>query len=114
MTYIDICVFQGCTSLTDVYCNAQNIPETKETTFDGVPFASATLHVPASAIDKYKATEPWSKFGSIVPLTTPVGDIICDEPTAGSQSYYDLLGRHSNQPVQRGIYIRNGKKVVIK
>lgn len=92
MTYIDAYVFYGCTSLTEVYCHAENIPETKDYTFDGVPFASATLYVPASAIDKYKTTEPWSNFGSIVPLTTPISNVLGDESSMG-QSYYDLHGR---------------------
>ena len=117
MTYIDVYVFYGCTSLTEVYCHAENIPETKDNTFDSVPFASATLYVPASAINKYKATEPWSNFGSILPLTTPINSILSDEPTMG-QSYYDLQGRKLAAP-QKGINIirhsdGNGKTVLVK
>ena len=70
MTFIDNCVFQGCTSLTQVYCHAENIPETGETAFDEVPFASATLYVPAGSVDKYKAVSPWNKFGNIKPLNS--------------------------------------------
>ena len=119
MTYIDVCVFMGCSNLTEVYCHAENIPETKDDTFDGVPFASATLYVPASAIDMYKATEPWSNFGSIVPLTTPIDNVLSDELTAGSPSYYDLQGRHIvNDKLSRGVNIirhsdGTSKKVMI-
>jgi hypothetical protein len=68
MTFIDICVFQDCASLTQVYCHADNVPKTGETAFDGVPFASATLYVPAGSVDLYKAVSPWNKFGNIEPL----------------------------------------------
>ena len=30
--------------------------------------ANATLHVPATAIENYRATAPWSEFGTIVPI----------------------------------------------
>ncbi len=32
-------------------------------------YENPTLHVPAVSIEQYKVTEPWSNFGSIVPLT---------------------------------------------
>lgn len=115
MKYIDICVFQDCTNLTEVYCYAEDIPETKETTFKNVPLAAATLHVPAEAVDKYRAVSPWNLFGNIVELTgTPVTGIHSDNPSVSSPSYYDLQGRYSNQPAQRGVYIYNGKKIIVK
>ena len=43
---------------------------------------SATLYVPASAIDAYKTTEPWSKFGTIQTLEgTEVEIKKCETPT---------------------------------
>ena len=110
--------FQFCENLTEVYCLAANVPRTHIDAFWGVPYASITLYVPASAIDKYKATEPWSKFGNILPLTTPVNDILFDELTAGSQSYYDLQGRRIGNK-NRGLNIirhpdGTSRKVLLK
>ena len=58
--------FYGCSSLTDVYCDANEVPEAVSSAFPYASLKSATLHVPAGSIDKYKAQSPWSRFGNIV------------------------------------------------
>ena len=62
-------VFASCTYLTDVYCMAENVPSTKTTAFDGSYVEFATLHVPASSINAYTTTAPWSSFGTIEALS---------------------------------------------
>ena len=62
--------FQNCLKLTDVYCNAKNVPKTDNTAFAGTPIKSATLHVPAEAVEAYRKTLPWSDFKEIVPLNS--------------------------------------------
>jgi len=66
LTHIGDYAFAGCDNLTDVYCFADKVPTTGSNVFHGTPIASATLHVPAGMVDKYKATSPWSNFGNIV------------------------------------------------
>ena len=61
--------FSYCSGLADVYCLAEEVPSTPSNAFGNSPVSDATLHVPATSIDAYKAKEPWSSFGSIVPLT---------------------------------------------
>ena len=61
--------FSKCSNLKDVYCFAERIPSTKSNAFNNSSIENATLHVPASALEKYKSTEPWSNFGNIVALT---------------------------------------------
>ena len=76
VTYIGECAFADCNNFTDVYCYAENVPSTGSTAFGDtptffgyqLPIASATLHVPAGSVDKYKTTSPWSGFGNIVAL----------------------------------------------
>ena len=68
MKHICYDAFSGCSNLTDVYCYAENAPIAWDGAFRNVPIASATLHVPAGSIDKYKTTSPWSSFGNIVAL----------------------------------------------
>ena len=58
--------FAYCPKLADVYCYTETLPSTYSNAFDGSNIESSTLHVPASAIDKYRTTEPWSKFGTII------------------------------------------------
>ena len=72
--------FSNCAQLTDVYCLAENVPYTDATAFDGSLTEYATLHVPASAINTYKGTAPWSKFKEIVP-TEDVAIEKCATPT---------------------------------
>ena len=68
MTSIGICAFQNCSNLTDVYCYAEKVPNTNSDAFYNSPVASATLHVPEGSLEAYKATSPWSEFGTIVSL----------------------------------------------
>ena len=60
--------FADCYGLTDVYCYAKEVPSTETYVFNDSNIENATLHVPASAIDSYKETEPWSGFGTIVAI----------------------------------------------
>ena len=61
-------VFSELSNLADFYCFADSVPKINKETFYDTPIASATLHVPAGSIEKYKATSPWKDFGSIVAL----------------------------------------------
>lgn len=130
MRYIDDCVSQGYTSLATVCCYAETITETGETVFAEVPLADATLYVPATSLDLYKATAPWSQFGAILPIGVPEG--IAHHPVNAEvsprQPIYDLSGRlivnrqslnlQSLKPGSskgsQGVYIHEGKKYIIK
>ena len=82
VTSIGSRAFFDCTNLTDVYCYAQNPPSAHAyevhydaelvyyvfPTFDESIILSATLHVPASSVETYSTTIPWSEFGSIVAI----------------------------------------------
>ena len=59
--------FYSCHSLQNVCCYAVNVPSADDLAFEETPYG--TLHVPASALEAYKATWPWNKFNSIVALT---------------------------------------------
>ena len=58
--------FAGCKKLNDVYCYATKLPSKGRDVFSSL--ATATLHVPAESIDKYKEAEPWKNFNKIVPI----------------------------------------------
>ena len=67
VTSIGACCFERCESLADFYCYALSPPSI----FEGFAYsntANATLHVPASKIEEYKAAEPWKNFKEIVAL----------------------------------------------
>ena len=70
VTSIGYGAFADCTSLTNVYCYAKNVPETNSYTFININIGNATLHVPAASLESYQTTSPWSDFGTIVSLPT--------------------------------------------
>ena len=61
--------FGYCKKILDVYCYAEKVPSTSPYAFSSSSISIATLHVPDASIDSYKATEPWSSFGSIIGLS---------------------------------------------
>ena len=65
VTSIEQKAFAGCSKLEDVYCYAEKIPSTSTDAFKDSYPQYATLHIPASALNDYKATAPWSEFGTI-------------------------------------------------
>lgn len=67
-TLIGALAFANCKELTDVCCYAENVPETSSDAFKNSYPQNITLHVPESALDDYKATNPWIKFKEIVAL----------------------------------------------
>ncbi|MBR5594408.1 MAG: leucine-rich repeat domain-containing protein [Bacteroidaceae bacterium] len=60
--------FAKCSNLTDVYCLATSVPSTYSDAFNESYPEYMTLHVPEEAINSYKATAPWSSFGTVVTL----------------------------------------------
>ena len=69
--YIRDCAFANCSSLTDVFCLAVDVPSASSDAFDGSFVNSPVLHVPAPSIESYRTTNPWSQFQIIVPYEEP-------------------------------------------
>ena len=42
-------------------------------------YATATLRVPVQAVDTYRSTDPWSRFGNIVGIDPSLGDVNMDD-----------------------------------
>ena len=73
VTRIGSCAFDLCENIENVYCYSEEVPSTNVWIFDGTYIENATLHVPASAIEAYKTTAPWSDFGTIKAIEETVG-----------------------------------------
>lgn len=109
--------FHHCSNISNVYCYAKQVLSAIW------PFSnasSATLHVPASVIEDYRNTVPWSSFGAIVALTDEevgieqIGNGL-STMDKGADAWFTLDGRQlSGKPATKGFFIRNGKKVLIK
>jgi surface protein len=69
--------FSGCSKLTSVTCKATSVPTTESNAFTSSNISNATLYVPEASLASYKATAPWSGFGTIKPMQVdddPQGD----------------------------------------
>ena len=74
-------------------------------------FQNAILYVPVGTVDMYKETKGWKEFVTIKEVGgTGIGHV---EAQASDAPYYNLNGMRIAQP-KKGIYIKNGKKLVIK
>ena len=60
--------FSDCPRLNDVTCLGTSVPTTARAAFDGTPTEVSTLHVPASAVDAYSNSWPWSDFKWKLPI----------------------------------------------
>ncbi len=68
VSVIEQSTFYNCKSLIDVFCYAENVPTTWSNVFDNTNIGSATLHVPASSVEMYRTSSPWSNFCWIVAI----------------------------------------------
>ncbi len=60
--------FSGCCSLLSLVCRAREVPQLGSYVFNSVPQSRATLYVPSSSLEAYKAADQWNSFGTILPL----------------------------------------------
>ena len=108
--------FQGCKGLTDIYCHIE-VPLTIDSGVFAllVPKNTCTLHVPIGSKEKYEAADVWKEFNIVEDLPTGIVSIDNSQLTIDNDVWYTLNGTRLNgKPTKAGVYIVNGKKVVIK
>ena len=75
---------------------------------------TATLIVPAGSLETYRQHPVWGLFTNIVEDTTTAVKEIKNSELSNSK-FFDLNGRRlTSKPTRRGIYINNGRKMMIK
>ena len=105
--------FAGCSGLVAIYTFATEPPTLAASAFEGVSMENCIVYVPAGCVEKYKAAEGWKNFPNIGLAGEGIRDIT--DTTVTNDRWYSLDGREIKaQPTKKGIYIKNGKKVVIK
>ncbi len=102
-------------SLTELTCLATTPPAAGETMFKGCSKLEA-IYVPAESVETYKAAAGWMTYKDLIkPIggTTAINGINVLPGTEGR--WYTLDGRRLvGKPTQKGLYIINGKKVIVK
>lgn len=112
VTTIGDYAFGSCISLKEIYSLAKIPPTIYSGTFNNV---NATLYVPNGAKAAYQAADYWKNFTNIVEMDyTDIDEIEADDSFNGLRdTYYDLKGSVVENPT-KGIYIYNGKKVLVQ
>lgn len=74
---------------------------------------NCVLYVPIGSADAYKAHGIWGRFKNIQEFDTTTGIKKMEKPSNVNTHVYDLMGRTVIGKPQKGLYLINGKKVVV-
>ena len=93
----------------DMTCYAPNPPKLGKDVFLNSIIYNMPVYVPSKSYDIYKNTEVWKDFKLRRIVDAGIEDIATGK--LSSSDYYDLQGRKVKSPT-KGLYIKDGKKVV--
>ena len=104
--------FSDCSNVTTIYAHAMVPPVCEAQALEDINKWNCTLMVPNESIAEYQAAEQWKDFFFISDIPTGIDKITVDEVSRGIEDiYFDLKGRVVENPA-KGIYIKNGQKVI--
>ena len=121
VTEIKQYAFTGCASLSSVTVRATTPPELEQFAFTNNA-AGRKIYVPYESLDAYKSAQFWKEYADdILPISDIPGSGMAgiesmeDVRSQMEDVYYTIDGRKvDSKPTQRGVYIMNGKKFVVK
>ena len=120
VSYIGEGVFYDCRNLREYICHATTPPICEDNTFLMVDMDSCTLNVPEESIDLYKNATGWKDFFN-VEAVSDVSRIMAGN--TGKVDVYALNGALLRRDVEasqvaavlpKGIYVINGRKIMVK
>ena len=112
MKTIGIKAFSECSAITSLISKATTPPTCGSQAFDDINKWECNLYVPDGAIAAYQAADQWREFFFIQIDPDAIVEIKAEENDS-EIARYDLQGRKVTNP-RKGIYIEDGKKVLIK
>ena len=105
-------VFDNCSNLKSIYVMSETAPSVSSRCFAGGHYIDAVLYVPNGCLEAYQKADVWKEFWDIREFApTGIDDVKTENENA--TTVYDLNGRVVENPT-KGIYIINGKKVLLK
>ena len=112
--------FNNCTSITQISSEAVVPPTCDSDVFDGINKSKCKLIVPKNSLDAYKQADQWKDFFLIDGSTTGITNTVYNN--SGLADVYTIdgtrrLSKASSDEINalpKGVYIVNGKKIIIK
>ena len=120
VTTIEDGAFYDCGNVKQITVEAVTPPDCSADTFNGVNTKECKLIVPKSSVDAYKRAYGWRNFFLIEGTTTGIINNIYNKTENVDVYTIDGIKRLSKASVNeinalpKGIYIINGKKIIIK
>ena len=117
---IGIAAFNNCTSITQISSEAVVPPTCESNVFDDINKSKCKLIVPKNSLDAYKQADQWKDFLLIEGSTTGITNTVYNN--SGLADVYTIdgtkrLSKASTDEINalpKGMYIVNGKKIIIK
>ena len=112
--------FSGCKNVKQITVEAVTPPDCYYESFKGVNTRECKLFVPKNSVDAYKKADGWKEFFLIEGSTTGIINNIYNKTENVDVYTIDGIKRLSKASVNeinalpKGVYIINGKKIVIK
>ena len=101
--------FHNCTALHTVICYALNPPTLQSNSFDATHYTSVNVYVDLDYVLDYIYAPVWENFYvDTIDAINEIGEKKADAP------WFDLQGRKLDKITQPGIYIKGGRKVLVK
>ena len=112
--------FNNCTSVTQISSKAVVPPTCESGVFTDINKSKCKLIVPKNSLDAYKQADQWEDFFLIEGSTTGITNTVYNK--AGLADVYTIdgtkrLSKASTDEINalpKGVYIVNGKKIIIK
>ena len=115
VTNIGLTPFLECNKLTEITCLATTPPTLHMMAFLQMAQADITLYVPEEAVETYKATPMWKDFNVQAITGTGISATLNDKGQMINDKWYDMSGRKlDGKPNAKGVFIHEGRKVVMK
>lgn len=100
----------GCYSLKELYLYQIEPPLAYDSTFEDLP-DEKVLYVPEEAVETYRTTEPWNTFIIMGISTEGIRQTVSSSEE--DATFYNVHGQKVSTP-GKGIFIRKGKKILLK
>ena len=112
--------FYNCTSITQISSEAVVPPTCESNALNSISKSKCKLIVPKNSLDAYKRAPQWKDFSLIEGSTTGITNTVYNK--AGLADVYTIggtrrLSKASTDEINalpKGVYIVNGKKIIIK